>query len=578
MAETIARARGRIMPYIAGKTFRINAAYFLAALLLSCGGSAGTITPFGLSFVAASWGGRRKSHCFAFAGTVIGTLLSGFWSSLCATCIFFAAGTIYERFRDKLTICPKFIILSASMVAVMPLFSFADARTAALAIANMAVTIGCTAALMYANRAFSLMLRSKPLDIVEKAAMYGLLLMFSMSFGSMDVFGVRIGAVFAAFAVMCLCSRSLASGCIGAIAIGAGRVLGGDGLALVGALAFCALCASLLGTINKYALAAGFCALAAAAYAYTSNASVISLIEAVLGAIAFVFVPDKILRRSMENVLPSEDPLTGMRTRLIRTADVITRLSDIYGAHEGVTCDGDSLCFTKRQLNGISQALRRTAAAETPKRRCFSIQIGMAGHPKNERDENGDTMLVREYGADTALIISDGMGFGKRAREESACAALLLAELLEIGFDLDEALECLNRLLMAGGNGEMFATLDALIFDGSSASAKFIKFGAPPSYVIRSGRVHTLYAETLPAGIIEAASPAVRSVTLRRGDTVVLMSDGVADALGAEVMSMLIDKVCTSNTSEDAADSLVDAALERGCGTDDMSVIVARIV
>ena len=41
------------------------------------------------------------------------------------------------------------------------------------------------------------------------------------------------------------------------------------------------------------------------------------------------------------------------------------------------------------------------------------------------------------------------------------------------------------------------------------------------------------------------------------------MSDGVADALGAEVMSMLIDKVCTSNTSEDAADSLVDAALER---------------
>jgi stage II sporulation protein E len=159
-----------------------------------------------------------------------------------------------------------------------------------------------------------------------------------------------------------------------------------------------------------------------------------------------------------------------------------------------------------------------------------------------------------------------------RAPRRAVVAWLAAAQYLE----RDAALECVNRLLMQHGGQDMYATVDALHVDLSSGAAEFIKFGAPPSFVLREGRVHTIYAEALPAGILDEASPAIHTATLKRNDSVVLLTDGALDALGEDTTQEIIACVGGANTCEDAARTLLQAAQDHGYA-DDMSVLVIRL-
>ena len=140
----------------------------------------------------------------------------------------------------------------------------------------------------------------------------------------------------------------------------------------------------------------------------------------------------------------------------------------------------------------------------------------------------------------------------------------------------EEAAECLNRLLLREGE-DMYATLDALVFDTVSGSVSLAKHGAPPSYILREGRLSTLYAEALPVGILPQARPAVCTARLRKGDIVVMMSDGVADALGKELVAAVTDRTRNAGSPKAAAEELLAFADEKGGRTDDMTVIVAKV-
>lgn len=80
----------------------------------------------------------------------------------------------------------------------------------------------------------------------------------------------------------------------------------------------------------------------------------------------------------------------------------------------------------------------------------------------------------------------------------------------------------------------------------------------------------------MPAGIVKEARPALHIAPLKKGDAIILMTDGAFDALGAELSRTLLEQVGAANTSDDAAQSLLLAAREKS-GADDMTVIVARI-
>jgi serine/threonine protein phosphatase PrpC len=77
-------------------------------------------------------------------------------------------------------------------------------------------------------------------------------------------------------------------------------------------------------------------------------------------------------------------------------------------------------------------------------------------------------------------------------------------------------------------------------------------------------------------GILHEALPQARDTELMRGDAVVMMTDGLCDALGQELFAALLEQVGGANTVQDAAEALLHAGLNRG-RADDMTVIVARV-
>ena len=124
------------------------------------------------------------------------------------------------------------------------------------------------------------------------------------------------------------------------------------------------------------------------------------------------------------------------------------------------------------------------------------------------------------------------MGSGPVARRESQTAAGLAGDLMSIGVNELDALDCVNRLLMYKSEYDMYATIDAFAFDCESGMGRFLKLGAPPSYILRRGEVIELRAETLPIGIIKGAAPARQELELSEGDRIIMATDGVTDALG----------------------------------------------
>ena len=78
-------------------------------------------------------------------------------------------------------------------------------------------------------------------------------------------------------------------------------------------------------------------------------------------------------------------------------------------------------------------------------------------------------------------------------------------------------------------------------------------------------------------GIIEDAPSGSRRIRLRDGDTVIMMTDGVCDALGEGLDAAVTDNVLSFGDAEMAAHNLLDAAAEHG-RVDDMTIIVARII
>ena len=134
--------------------------------------------------------------------------------------------------------------------------------------------------------------------------------------------------------------------------------------------------------------------------------------------------------------------------------------------------------------------------------------------------------------------------------------------------------ENVNRLLMARAQKEVYATLDAASIDLVTGEAEMVKFGAPPTCLVRGGNVRTLSGEALPCGIVDEARPCIRRIRLKQRDRLVFCTDGVYDLLGKELEAEL--KKDHDSPLEQMAESLMAAAQLKG-QRDDMTVMVVEV-
>ena len=161
----------------------------------------------------------------------------------------------------------------------------------------------------------------------------------------------------------------------------------------------------------------------------------------------------------------------------------------------------------------------------------MTMEVGAAMRSRSGEDVAGDSYVSRMLpGGRHVLALSDGMGSGVSARQESHAALTLMVESLRAGYTRAQALDVVNALMLMCTGREMYATMDLCVCDLHTGETAFEKLGACASYVMREGEVRTIGADTLPVGVLPDVESRSFRMTMQVGDVVVMMTDGVRDA------------------------------------------------
>lgn len=210
----------------------------------------------------------------------------------------------------------------------------------------------------------------------------------------------------------------------------------------------------------------------------------------------------------------------------------------------------------------------------------FHVLTGTAKAIKQSENVSGDCFESFEHGeGSVAILLSDGMGTGENALKSSSTVVDLMQRFLEAGFSVDAGMRLINGVLLTGGAGHNTSTIDCCNIDLYRGTCHFYKVGAAPSYLKRENLVEQISSRNLPLGLVE--SPESESVTryLEDGDYVILLSDGVVDAMnqgiGEAALPEVISRFQTKNPSELAGDILTYVLHQcKGEVRDDMTVLV----
>ncbi len=214
----------------------------------------------------------------------------------------------------------------------------------------------------------------------------------------------------------------------------------------------------------------------------------------------------------------------------------------------------------------------------------YEVETGVAVAAKGGGLISGDSFTTMELGKGKyALAISDGMGNGLRAREESMETLRLLEQILQTGISEQVAIKSINSILALRTTDEIFATLDLAIINLHNAMLRFLKIGSTPSFIKRGDEVIQLEANNLPIGIIEHVELETVSEPLKSGDVLIMMSDGIFDGPKQVKNNDLWLKRKIRNMKTDEPQAIADLLLEEvvrgelGLIRDDMTVVVAKV-
>ena len=161
------------------------------------------------------------------------------------------------------------------------------------------------------------------------------------------------------------------------------------------------------------------------------------------------------------------------------------------------------------------------------------------------------------------VLLCDGMGTGLGAEQEGQRALVMLRQMLTAGFPAEYTLHSLNSLcVLRGRAGAVTVDLAELCLD--TGKAVLYKWGAAHSVLLRGGNSEKIGTASPPPGLdVTKTRETVDRLSLRRGETLILMSDGVdaeavlrcgwiapGEPLG-EYAAKLLD-ICSGESEDDA--------------------------
>ncbi len=214
----------------------------------------------------------------------------------------------------------------------------------------------------------------------------------------------------------------------------------------------------------------------------------------------------------------------------------------------------------------------------------FQVLYGMEKAVKGKEQISGDNFSLY-YGRNGQFIaaLSDGMGSGMEAYKESELVVDLLEQFLETGLSKETAVRMINSALIVRSDEQVFSTIDISSLDLYTGVCEFLKVGASTTFIRRENWVETIASTSLPAGVFHKLDLDASSKKLYDGDMVIMVTDGVMDALPVAYQETLMKDIImeydTGNPGELAA-----YILNRVCQyldgepTDDMTVLAVSLV
>lgn len=211
----------------------------------------------------------------------------------------------------------------------------------------------------------------------------------------------------------------------------------------------------------------------------------------------------------------------------------------------------------------------------------YRLIQGVARKPKEGEPVNGDSYAFIYLDSGQVLMsLSDGMGSGEKAKEESELMINLLEQMVDTGFARRSALRMINSVMMFHGDRQLFSSMDLSVVDLYSGICEFIKIGASSTFIKRGEKVECVTSGSLPMGVFPEMDCEGFCRNLFDGDVIVMVTDGVVNRFshGNEAICDLLSEMDLTNPNAMASEILNEALDCPGeVQQDDMTVLVCTV-
>lgn len=226
---------------------------------------------------------------------------------------------------------------------------------------------------------------------------------------------------------------------------------------------------------------------------------------------------------------------------------------------------------------------------DKPENFCFEEDAGymvLTGYAKTTKEGekiSGDNYTFFESDEKKFFaVLSDGMGSGQKAEEESEVVVEMAERFLSGGFSGDLTVKMINDMILAGGEGKNMSTLDICSIDLYTGESEFLKVGAAYGLLKRDGYVEKIPSISLPLGVFYDLEMNRYQKQLLDGDYVFLFSDGVLEQFtgedGEAFLKEMVAQIPYRRPTEMAGHIMKHAILAAGGRIrDDMTVLVMGI-
>jgi stage II sporulation protein E len=213
----------------------------------------------------------------------------------------------------------------------------------------------------------------------------------------------------------------------------------------------------------------------------------------------------------------------------------------------------------------------------------FMVMPGYARAIRESESVSGDNYaLIESVKGQMTVLLSDGMGSGEKACEDSETVLDLMEKMLEAGYDVETAMSLVNSTLAVSEKGYNMSTLDVCNIDLYSGMCRFRKMGAAATFLKSNAYVEQIQVNSLPLGVFQSRDTETVTRELIENDYIIMLTDGITDALALagseELLSSYLADLRETNPGQ-MAQKILQLALMHSNGRimDDMTVVVLGI-